>query len=411
MKAPLDSSPIQSRQIKQQFSEPDAYFSSELGKVVQDLPPLYTRLVAASISLAVFGTIAWLSFSKVDEVAVAPGELIPSDPVQPVRALNSGIVLSIKVNEGQQVQKGDVLIEYDSEQLQAQVNNLKQQAELIRADLSRAGKAEAGGQNARVNEAEIELARLQENLKSTKIILSNAQQKEASLRQLVASRAVTRLDYIEAKNQVTEAEDRAISQEKNIVAQQQKIEQLREEYKSGNLSKLSQRREELKNVERQLYQTMDRLKQDSIVAPIAGKVYNLNVNPTKGTVQSGEELVSILPEGKEPLLVVDLPNQYRGFVNEGMQAKIKVDAFPYQEFGVVDGTVIYVSPNAVTKDGKKVFPAKIKPHKLSIRAQGQDKLLTPGMTATGEIVMRQRTVLSLLIEPITQKFDETFQRK
>ncbi|NJL43064.1 MAG: biotin/lipoyl-binding protein [Pseudanabaena sp. SU_2_4] len=164
--------------------------------------------------MAVFGTIAWLSFSKVDEVAVAPGELIPSDPVQPVRALNSGSLLSIKVNEGQQVQKGDVLIEFDSEQLQAQVNNLKQQAELIRADLSRAGKAEAGGQNARVNEAEIELARLQENLKSTKVILSNAQQKEASLRQLVASRAVTRLDYIEAKNQVTEAEDRAISQEK-----------------------------------------------------------------------------------------------------------------------------------------------------------------------------------------------------
>ncbi|NJL43063.1 MAG: HlyD family efflux transporter periplasmic adaptor subunit [Pseudanabaena sp. SU_2_4] len=129
------------------------------------------------------------------------------------------------------------------------------------------------------------------------------------------------------------------------------------------MSKLSQRREELKNVERQLYQTMDRLKQDSIVAPIAGKVYNLNVNLTKGTVQSGEELVSILPEGKEPLLVVDLPNQYRGFVSEGMQAKVKVDAFPYQEFGVVDGTVIYVSPNAVTKDGKKVFPTKIKPHK------------------------------------------------
>ncbi|NJL43065.1 MAG: hypothetical protein HC935_06410 [Pseudanabaena sp. SU_2_4] len=54
MKAPLDSSPIQSRQIKQQFSKPDAYFSSELGKVVQDLPPLYTRLVAASIK---FGSI------------------------------------------------------------------------------------------------------------------------------------------------------------------------------------------------------------------------------------------------------------------------------------------------------------------------------------------------------------------
>jgi HlyD family secretion protein len=406
--------PIQSRQIKEQFSKSDAYLSYELGQAVQALPPLFTRLVAVSLSLTVFGAIAWAALSKVEEVAVAPGELIPSEQVYPVRALNSGIISAIKVKEGQQIEKGELLVELDSQQTQAEINTLKQQEALIRADIDRVTQADASSQNAKSEEAKIELARLQENLKSAKISLSNAQQKEESLRKLLSSGVVPRLDYIEAQNQVTEARDKVVSLEKNVAAQQQKIQQLNEDYKSSNLSKISQRREELETVERQLEQAKERLKQQSITAPISGRVYNININAGKGNIQSGEELLSIVPEGKEPLLEVYLPNQYRGFVDEGMKAKVKIDAFPYQEFGVVDGTVVYVSPNAIAaKDnsGKKVFPTKIKIHKLTVRVRGQDEPLTHGMTATGEIVMRQKSVLSLLIEPITQRFDEVFQRK
>lgn len=69
--SPLNSSPAKARQIRQQFANPEDYLSYELGKAVQELPPLYTRLVAGSISLLVFGALAWAHFSKVDEVATA----------------------------------------------------------------------------------------------------------------------------------------------------------------------------------------------------------------------------------------------------------------------------------------------------------------------------------------------------
>jgi HlyD family secretion protein len=398
-KLPLVSSPTQSRQIREQFAKPDDYYLSyELGKAVQELPPLYARLVGVTLSLAVFGAIAWAGLSKVDEVAVAPGEIIPSEQVLPVQWDGGGVIKNIWVKEGQQVQKGDTLVELESKSSQAEVGRLKRQADLISADINRATKATAASFRARIKEAEIEILRSRDNLKA-------AQRDVNRLRGLVG--AIPRQDY-------EHAQDKARDLAKNIAAQQTKIRQLQEDYKSGNLSQLNQRKEELETVNRQLEQAIVQRNKQRIQAPISGKVYNINVNRGKGTLQSGEELLSILPEGKEPLLEVYLPNQYRGFVDEGMKAKIKIDAFPYQEFGIIDGMVIYVSPNAVTKDkssGKTVFPAKIKLNKLAVRARGQDKQLTPGMTASGEIVMRQKTILSLLIEPITRKFDEVFSVK
>ncbi len=412
MRLPLASSPAQTRQTKEQFANPDAYLDYELGKAVQELPPLYARLVVISLSLGLFGAIAWAAFSKVDEVAVAHGEIIPSEQVYPVRSLSGGIIQSINVKEGEQVKEGERLISLDSKQSQVDIDGLRRQAGLIRADIGRLKEATAKGHQARIKEAEIELKRLQDNLKSAQRELKRLQdnlksaQRDANrLRSLVG--AIPRLDY-------EHAQDKARDMQKSIAVQHKRIQQLQEDYKSENLSQLSKRQEELQTVLRQLNQSVEQLQQQFIKAPISGTVYNINVNAGKGTVQSGEELLSILPAGKEPVLEVYLPNQYRGFVDEGMKAKVKIEAFPYQEFGIIDGVVIYVSPNAVVKDktsGKSVFPTRIKLNKLSVVARGQEKKLTSGMEATGEIVMRQKSVLSLLLEPVTRKFDEVFSVK
>ncbi|NJL22853.1 MAG: hemolysin D, partial [Leptolyngbyaceae cyanobacterium SM1_3_5] len=97
----------QARQTRQQFANPEDYLSYELGKAVRELPPLYTRLLAGSLSLLIFGTIAWAHFSKVDEVATANGELIPSSQIRPVRALDGGVLREVRVQEGDEVKQGD----------------------------------------------------------------------------------------------------------------------------------------------------------------------------------------------------------------------------------------------------------------------------------------------------------------
>ncbi|WP_416674773.1 hypothetical protein [Egbenema bharatensis] len=77
-----ETTSAQVRQTRQQFVNPEDYLSYELGKAVRELPPFYTRLVAATLSAIVFGTIGWAHFSQVDEVAVTQGELIPSTQIR-----------------------------------------------------------------------------------------------------------------------------------------------------------------------------------------------------------------------------------------------------------------------------------------------------------------------------------------
>lgn len=185
MKRVESATPAPDRQIKEQFANSDAYLDYELGQAVQQLPPLYTRLVRLGVSLAGFGAIAWAALSKVDEVAVAPGKIIPSDRVLPVRAITGDIIGAVKVEEGQPVQKGDTLVELNATHLQTEVNRLEKQAKSMRTNLNRATQASAQGQKARIKEASVELARQQDHLKS-------AQRDASRLRRLVG--AVPRLD-------------------------------------------------------------------------------------------------------------------------------------------------------------------------------------------------------------------------
>lgn len=492
---PLVSSPAQSRQVKQQFASPEDYLSYELGKAVKELPPLYTRLLAGSISMLVFGAIAWANYSQVDEVAVATGELVASLQVRPVRSLGEGTITTVRVKEGDRIHKGDVLIERNSDLPQAEVNRLASSVKLIRQDIrrldaERTGSANAGTQlqdqllSSRLkdfearksaaiadanrsfavfNEAKVKLARLQENLANAKTnlanakqnvvnaegvleqaksILANAQKREQGLRTLQVEGATPRLDYLDAQSGVvqaqtyvtksedgvtnartkaTEAEDKVGSIEKDIAAQIQQIQQAQQaskgaqnqaerlgsERQSEILTQLNKRQEELTTVEGQLQEARKQRERETIKAPVAGKIYSIKA--TRGPVQSGEELLSILPEGEDLLLEVKVLNRDIGFIRQGMKAKVKMATFPFQEFGTIDGEVVQVSPNAIVdKDMGLVFPTRIKLSKHEIQVRGKDVELTPGMSATGEIVTRKKSILTFLIEPVTRRFGQAF---
>ncbi|BAY08013.1 HlyD family efflux transporter periplasmic adaptor subunit [Calothrix sp. NIES-2098] len=495
MKYSLVANATQARQTKQRFAKPDEQLSYELGKAVQELPPLYTRLLAGTIGVIVFGAIAWAHFSEIDEVAIASGELIASTQVRPVTSLGGGTIINIKVKEGDRVSKNQVLIQRDPDLKQSDVNRLAQASKLIQQDLQRldaervgvkttgtklqdellnsrladyqarqtAAEAEANRQQAIRDQAKVRLTRLKENLTSAKSTLGNAkinlvnaetisvkietnlaiaQKREQSLRTLIKPGAVPRVDYLEAQerlnratteitrardevinahNRIIEAQDRVTSLERDIAAQAQEIRQAEQAYQAARsqaqrlaserqseiLTQINKRQEELTNVNGQLEQAQKQEDEETIKAPFSGTIYKIKA--TKGPVQTGEELLSILPEGEEMLLEVKVLNRDIGFIRQGMKAKVKMATFPFQEFGVIEGDVVQVSPNAITdKDLGLVFPTRIKLNKHSINVRGQEVALTPGMAANGEIVTRKKSILTFIMEPVTRRFSEAF---
>lgn len=453
MKVSLSSTPAQSRQIKQQLANPEESLSYELGKAVQELPPLYTRLLAGGISALVFGTIAWAHLSKIDEVAIAQGQLIPYTEVRPIRAGSVGNIQEINVKEGDQIHKGQILIAMDPGLPQAEVNRLTQSSKLIREDITRlqaertgnastgiqvqdqllqarleefdrkkaAATSEAQRQLATRSEALATLSRLQANLVNAKDGFKNAQIREQALRTLKGSGAVPQLDYIRSLDEVTQAKDKVVSLEKELNAQQDRIRQAEEAYASAQntatgltsqrqseiLTQFTKRKEEQASIDGQLAQAQKQRERETVAAPFDGTIYN--VKATKGPVQAGEELLSILPKDENVVLEVKILNRDIGFIHEHMKAKVKLATFPYQEFGIVEGEVIKVSPNAIVeKDVGLVFPTRIQLNKRAIEVRGQVVDFAPGMAATAEIVTRKKSILDFLIEPITRRFSEAF---
>jgi len=326
-----------------------------------------------------------------------------------------------------------------------------------------AAEAEASRQRSLIDQARVRLIRLQDNLVNARTSVANAktnlfnarsisskveenleiaQSREKNLRTLITPGAVPRVDYLEARerltraqtditraqdevinaqNRLTEAEDKVTSLEKDISAQDQEIRQAQQAYQAARnqaqrvvserqseiLTEMNKRKEELTNVAGQLEQAKKQTDGETIKAPVAGTIYKIKA--TKGPVQSGEELLSILPEGEEMLLEVKVLNRDIGFIRKGMRAKVKMATFPFQEFGTIEGEVVQVSPNAtVDKELGLVFPTRIKLNQHFVNVRGQNVTFTPGMAASGEIVTRKKSILTFIMEPVTRRFSEAF---
>ena len=459
----MDSLPpnqsAQVRQTRQQFVNPEDYLSYELGKAVRELPPLYTRVLAGTLTAIVVGSIGWAYLSKIDEVAVAQGEIIPTSQIRPVRALEGGVISRVNVKEGDRVKQGDVLIEQDPALSKTEVDRIQQNVALVRQDVARleaeskgsgssgsaiqdqliasrlrdfdtrqaVANADTQRQVAVIGEARARLNRLQENLKSARATVINARERESSLRQLVEQEgAVPRFDYLQAKDQLTEAQNQISSLEQDIVAQQQSIQQAEQSYtgaqQSANrlsserqseiLTQMNQRRQDLTELEGQLKQAQVRAKGQVIVAPISGKIYNIQTSLAERTIAPGQDLLSILPDSHDLLVEAKVLNRDIGFVKEGMRVKVKVATFPFQEFGTIDGEVMKLTPNAtLDKDLGLVYTVRIMLKRKTINVEGKDVELTPGMAVTAEVVTRKRSILTFMLEPITRRFSEALTER
>jgi HlyD family secretion protein len=427
MKTTLTSSPIQRRQTKYRLVSSAGHLSHELGKAVENPSPLYTRLLAGGISLLLLGTLIWAAVSRVDEVAIAAGEVIPSTRVQPIRSLSGGLLRDIQVEEGDRVQAGDPLVQLDPTLSDAEFRRLTQLVQLTKENLTRLeaeriGTSQVGNdfQNqllvSRLRESQASINRQQGLIRVTQAELrrlhtnlTHAHTKQRSLGMLVVEGAIPRLDYLDVQNQVVSLQAEIDAKEQEIYQAQQELDRLQAEQQNDTLTQINQQRQELVSLEGQLSQAKEQRDRETIAASVNGIVYNIKISEPGATIQPGEELLSIVPDGEELVLEAQVRNRDIGFVKPGVEVKIKFEAFPYQEFGILSGTVVETSPNAVNEpEIGLVYPIRIQLAQRSVQVKHEDVPLTPGMTASAEIVIRQKSILSFLVEPIMVRWDEAF---
>ncbi|WP_413167420.1 HlyD family efflux transporter periplasmic adaptor subunit [Capilliphycus salinus ALCB114379] len=141
-----------------------------------------------------------------------------------------------------------------------------------------------------------------------------------------------------------------------------------------------------------------------IFAPVDGYISTLNVSNTGEVVQPGQNIAEILPENTPLVLSASMPSKDAGFIKVGMSVNVKFDAYPYQDYGIIEGTVSSISPDTkIEPNQPPVYQLEIELEQNYVLENQEEVAFKPGQTATADIIIRQRRIADVILEPF-QKF-------
>jgi hemolysin D len=145
------------------------------------------------------------------------------------------------------------------------------------------------------------------------------------------------------------------------------------------------------------------LNQRVLAAPINGTVFQFPIQGKGAVVQPGELIAEIAPQGASLILRAEMATSQSGFLQQGMAVKLKFDAYPFQDYGVVTGKLIRKSPTSQkqeTPQGQaETFDLEIELEETCIPTPDECIALKPGDTAMAEVIIRQRRVIDFVLDP------------
>lgn len=412
-------------------------WSSLTKELIDTLPRVWTR--GLLYLLVVFAAILlpWAMLSKVDETGSARGRLEPKGKTLKIDAPVAGTVATVKVKEGQTVRSGQTLLELESElartelqQAQAKLEgqmNRGAQLIVVQNQLKTAVRTQQQQSQAQESEQLAQLDQIRQRLNSSRkayalekdrlAVAQNDVQRHQSLWQ----KGVISKSKLEEVEGVMFERQRLLQQvQSDIQEATTELEKQQSAYervmRTGELAVLESQRQ-LKELQSQvvdvhseiaqtkkLIQSLQfQLRQQVLRAPTNGSIFQLSIQNAGSVLQPGQTIAQIAPQGAALMFRAQMPSQESGFLRVGMPVKLKFDAYPFQDYGVVEGNLRWLSPDSKvveTAQGKvETFELEIALDQTYIQNQNQRVVLTPGQTATAEVIVRQRRIIDFILDP------------
>lgn len=442
-------------------------FSAPLLRIQEQPPAPFAGWMLRLLIALLAGIVLWAAFGELDIVAVAEGKLVPSSYLKIVQPAEQGIVKEILVKEGEAVQAGQVLVRMDPALTDADVKTIR--AEWLNKSLAlRRIDAQIAGQpftkitedprdllvqieaqyaaNVRAYEnalaqertlldkARHDLAAARATKAKLEQVLPHYIEQEKAFEKLTRDGFAGRLMYTDKRRERIEKEQDLRVQEFAIRASEalieqseKKIEQISADYRRQLQTERVDVAAQLEKAEQELAKQAHRQALLELRAPQSGIVKDLATH-TAGTVAApGTILMTIVPEGDPLVAEVWVSNDDVGFVRTGQSAKLKLAAFPFEKYGLVDGRVLHVnadateaaSPNTRSdalagRDrpmGPLSFRALVELSSQELVADGRRHALQPGMQVAGEIHLGTRTVLEYLLSPVRKALHEAARER
>ena len=164
---------------------------------------------------------------------------------------------------------------------------------------------------------------------------------------------------------------------------------------------------QLQEIESQMAQLQQTLQYQELKAPVSGAVFNLQANLPGYVANTTEPILEIVPTDSLVARVF-ITNRDIGFVKEGMDVDVRIDSFPYSEFGDVQGTLTHIGSDALPPDEANPyyrFPADITLEDQVIVINGEPIQLQSGMSLSANIKTRPRRVIMIFTDLFVRKID------
>jgi hemolysin D len=413
-------------------------------------------------TLIAFAALAllWACVGEIDVVATATGKVVPSGKSKIIQPSEVAVVKAIHVYDGEEVKAGDLLVELDgqitgadvdrfnSDLLAAQVvsaratslldaiqNNTEptslaslipgasvqqQQAAQrwvqgqyleLRSNLDQ-GDAEIEQQAAEIQAAKVTVASLKQSLPI-------AQQLSVDYKRLLDKAIIGKHSWLEKEQQ-------RMDQERELQVQQARVIEMQAAKKAAEQrqkSVLAQSRRTMLDLQHEANQRVAALEQElkkaqqrnrltRLTAPVDGTVQQLAIHTDGGVVTEAQPLMVIVPNDQPMEVEAMLPNKDIGFVRPGQEVEIKVETFSFTKYGVVEGTVLSISNDAI-EDEKKglLYSTRIQLKKNSIQVGGKLVAISPGMAVTAEVKTDKRRVIDYFLSPLKEYQSESLSER
>jgi HlyD family secretion protein len=435
---------------------------------IQDKPPapLAGWMLRLLIGLLA-GVALWAVFGRLDIVAVADGKLVPSSYLKIVQPAEQGIVKEILVREGEKVAEGQVLIRMDAALAQADLKSLAADAQTRRLALRRieaqlAGRplARAGGDSpshyaqalaqyeANVRAYENALAQERSLLQKARHDLAAAESTKVKLEQVLPhyveqERAFEKLqkdgfagrvmatdkarERIE-KEQDLRTQEFVIRSSRAVIAQSEaKIAQITADYRRALQAERVETAMQHERASQELAKHEHRRGLLELRAPQAGIVKDLATYTAGTVVAPGTILMTLVPEGDKLVAEVWVSNQDVGFVRMGQDVKVKLAAFQFQKYGMVEGKVLHINADATEAPspntrsdalagrdrpmGPLAFRALVELGAQELATDAARYALAPGMQVSSEIHLGTRSILEYVLSPVQKAWHEAARER
>ena len=372
--------------------------------------------------LAAGGLLWWASWAEIDEVTRGQGKVIPSKSVQLIQSLEGGILEEIRVEEGQRVEAGQILLRIRDAIFASSYQENVARREMLQARLAR---LKAEGEN-------LPALQFPEGTRSD-IIATERSLFEArrSDRQATESALRSRLDLAVREEKLLEegTKSRAISPVELIRVQKEVAElrgslaTLHSSFQRQAMEQFDKDNADLALLVEAIKKDKDRLDRTIIRSPVRGVVNKIHINTVGRVVGSGADIMTIVPSDDTLLIEANISPADIAFIRPGEKVNVKFTAYDSSRYGGLDGKVERIGVDTVTdepgrqaRQGQQAvsyYPITVRTERNSLGRDhsGNELAIIPGMVAEVDVLTGKKTVLEYLLMPLSRARERALRER